>query len=522
MDRRLVGAEVYLNRVSSTSKEGVAVFPLVPVGNFTMRVNWMGKEVLKKWVWIGYHSTLNPSGVVPDEIPVTVDVGDLVVQASDADGIPIGAYFTVNGPGVENFEKYQNDGLLVIHQLPIVEYQVSAKNYSIIVDREVSVTASLKPSKGEASLIKLPIHNVDLRILTIDKKPITGAVLKIGRLVTTTGPDGEAALGVIPSGRYDLTITLDGEKIFADSIIIEKSVITELVTKACSLRIAVRDIDGEPKSVYWSLVGPRKEYGGYGDTIETPPLPDEYYKLSIRLSQEAPAIVEKNIKPSEMINGVILVPVSRMRIAAKWSFGEPLLDGYIVIRSETYNLTRTLTIVAQVTETSEKLPLAEYVIKIYLPSGQEIASEKREFNGDLIELTVPSRTILVTVRDVFGQAIAGASIEAYYNNYFVEKEVSSQDGSAVIRRVPLYLAGQILVSASLHEIRTEKYVPIDQAQTTLTLDAVKIGVALIPLIEFTRDIIIIAALIMIYPSILIIKGLVRRKEKESQESSQAK
>jgi len=518
LGRRLEGAQVHINHVGSTSKDGVAVFPLVPAGNYTVKVDWMGERVLEKWVWIGYHSTLNPSGVVPDELTLTAKVGDLIVQASDAEGIPIGAHFTINGPGIKNFEKYQNDGLLVIHQLPMVEYQVSAKNYSKIVDREVSATAPIKPSAGEVSVIRLPIHKVDLRVLTIDKRPIAGAAVNIGNLATTTGPSGEANLGAIPAGKYDLAITLEEIKIFEDSIIIEKSGIIEIVGKACSLRIDFRDVDGEPQPVYWVLAGPRKEYRGYGDTLKTPPIPDEYYKLSIMLWQDAPAIIERDLKPSEMIDGELLIPVSRMRISAKWSFGEPILEGYVEIRSEAYNLTRRLMMTAQVAETSEKLPLTEYVVKLYLPSGLMLASEKREFNGGVIELTVPSRTIIVSVKDFFGQAIPGASVEAYYSNYFIDKQASGPDGSAVIRRIPLYLAGQLRISASIHEMRAEKYLPIDQSQTTLTIDAVKIGAALIQLTEFIRYIIIISALLLIYPSILIAKKLMRRKEKRSQTS----
>jgi hypothetical protein len=136
----------------------------------------------------------------------------------------------------------------------------------------------------------------------------------------------------------------------------------------------------------------------------------------------------------------------------------------------------------------------------------------------VIELTVPSRTITVSVRDFFGQAIPGASVEAYYGNYFIDKQASGPEGSAVIRRVPLYLAGQIRISASIHELRTEGYVPIEQSQTTLTIEAVKIGAALIPLSEFIRYIIIIMALLMIYPSIMIAKKLMKRKEKGSQTS----
>ena len=518
LGRRLDGALVHLNQVGSTSKDGAAVFPLVPTGNYTVRVDWMGERVLERWIWVGYHSTLNPTGVVPDEITLAAMVGDLVVQASDAEGIPIGAHFTVNGPGIKDFEKYQSDGLLVLHQLPVVEYQVFVKNYSKIVDREVSATASLKPGTGEVSLVKLPIHKVDLKVLTIDKKPITGAAVKIGNLATTTGPSGEANLGAIPAGKYNLAITLGEEKIFEDSIIIEKSGIIEIFSKACSLRIVFRDIGGEPQPVYWVLAGPRREYRGYGDTMETPPIPDEHYKLSITLWQDAPAILEKDLKPSEMIDGELLIPVSRMRISAKWSFGEPILEGYVEIRSEAYNLTRRLVMTTQVAETSEKLPLSEYLIKLYLPSGLMLASEKREFNGGVIELTVPSRTITVSVRDFFGQAIPGASVEAYYGNYFIDKQASGPEGSAVIRRVPLYLAGQIRISASIHELRTERYVPIEQSQTTLTIEAVKIGAALIPLSEFIRYIIIIMALLMIYPSIMIAKKLMKRKEKGSQTS----
>ncbi|MEM3395229.1 MAG: hypothetical protein QXT12_04375 [Nitrososphaerota archaeon] len=512
LGRQLNGAQVFLNNITKTSKDGVAVFNLVPAGNFTLNVKWMNEDVLKQWIWIGYHSTLNPSGAVPEYITLTTNVGDLIVQVSDAEGNPIGAYFSVSGPGVEINEKHERDGLLILHQLPLSEYQILVKNYSEVVDRIVSASVLHRPGKGEVSILKLPIYKVTLNVLTIDGKPLPGAAVRIGKIITQTGGNGEASLGTLPSDIYKVSITLNGITIFDEPINIEKSGKIELVAKACSIRILLKDSNGEPQAVYWHLTGPEGKYRGYGEIIDSPPIPDEPHKLTIMLWQYAPAIVEEHFRPSEMISGEILLPVSRMRIETKWGDGKPVTSGKIVIASEKYNLSRTLSIHSQVIETSEKLPFTEYVIKVYLPSGQEVLSEKREFRGGPIELIIPTRSISISVRDVFGQVIQNATVEAYYSNYFIGREITNQDGVAIISRIPAYLAGQILISVSYRDVKTEKYLPITQAETAISLDAVKIGIAVIPLGEFIKYITIGIVLIIAFPVILLINKLLRRKE----------
>lgn len=514
LGRQLNGAQLFLNNVATTSKDGVAVFNLVPTGNFTINVKWMGRDVLNKWIWIGYHSTLNPSGAVPDFIPITTDVGDLIVQVSDAEGNPIGAYFSVTGPGVEIHEKHERDGLLVIHQLPLDNFQVTTKNYSKIVDRVVSTSISLRPGKGEPTILKLPIYKVTLIVFTLDGKPLPNAEVRIGKIITQTERNGEASLGALPANIYKVSIILNGITIFDETINIEKSGKIELVAKACSISILLKDINGEPQAAYWHLSGPEGEYRGYGEIIEFPPVPEEPHKLTIMLREDAPAIVETHFMPSDMISGEIVLPVSRMIIETKWGDGEPVTSGRIVITSEKYNISRTLNIQSQIVETYEKLPFTEYLVRVYLPSGQEVLSEKREFKGDPIQLIIPIRQISILVKDVFGQSISNATVEAYYSNYFIGREITNQDGIAIIRRIPAYLAGQIFISVSYREVKSEKYLPITQAETTISLDAVKIGIALIPIIEFIKYIVILIALITAFPIILLLKRLLL-KEKQT-------
>ncbi len=516
LGRQLVGAEVYLDGIKKLSKDGLTIFPLVPAGNHTLRVNWMGIDVLYKWIWIGYHATLNPSGVVPDLISVATNVGDLVIQVMDAEGLAIDAYISVNGPGVRISDRYVSNGLLILQQLPITNYQVNVRYYSEPTESEVVMSLSIIPSKGETSFIKLPVHKVAIIVYSLDKKPIADALVEIGKLKTMTGINGESNIGALPEGIYTIKISMKGLEIFDESIIIKRSGKIEIITKTSSVRILLKDIEGELQDAYWYLTGPEGVYSGYGSIIELPPVPDEVHGLIITLWPNGSTIIERQFQPSELMNGEVVLPVSKMKIVAKWEDGVPLTEGKIIINSEKYNLSRTLRLMQGSVETSDKLPLTDYKISLYLSSGPQILTEEKEFNGDMIELIVPARSIVVFVNDIFGQDVPEAIIEAYYGSIFIEREITTHDGSAILRRVPTYFLGPILVRATYREMKTEQYISANQNQASLTLNAVKVGIAVIPLDEFVRYIFIIIILISIYPLLLLSKKLsTKKKEKKA-------
>jgi len=169
-DRAVDNATILLDGVPERSAGERAVFQLVPEGNHSLEIWFKGVKLYDGWAWAGYHPTYHfrsPS----TGARIKLEISDLLVQAVDGAGRPVGAAFSVEGPTPETTirELYSAGGLLNLSQLPMAEYRVRAVNYSKPFSRQVEASGAFKP--GQPGRIALPIYEVRLRVLDARGRP---------------------------------------------------------------------------------------------------------------------------------------------------------------------------------------------------------------------------------------------------------------------------------------------------------------------------------------------------------------
>ena len=438
LDRRgrpLTGAKVMLDGFERVAENGTAIYELVPQGNHAAQVYWMGLKLYDGWLWAGYHPTYHPSKPATEHL-LRLPVDDLVVQAVDTGGNPVGASFNVTGLGgrlrLKNL--YSRNGSLVVSQLPIADYQVEALNCSKTFDRCVRSSSTLRP--GEPSKIVLPIHSVRLRILDAEGRPLPGLNLSLAGIKTRTDDGGYVVYAGVPEGSYRIQGSWLGVKVLDRTISVSSPVEMSLKADVYDVRLKIVRADGKPFRASYELTSPVGRFRSEAaDAVEVSKIPEGSCTLKISLGDRI--LVELSAKASELSKlGSVKVPVGDLRVTVKVG-GRPLEDAKIqLIDLETYKVHEA---VAKNGRYSFKdLIYGKYLLRVFYPWTRiPVYNRTLDFEGEAVEVELEEAGIGVRVLDFFGRPVQGAEVTVSYFNAPLAKEFTDSSGMAMFKLVKL-------------------------------------------------------------------------------------
>lgn len=324
--RRVDGAIIILDGVEKRGSRGEAVFQLVPEGNHSLEIWFKGVNLYDGWVWAGYHPTYYP-GSPSTRAMIKLNISDLLVQAVDDAGRPVGAVFSVEGPTAETTipELYSPSGLLNLSQLPVAEYRVKALNYSKPFSKQIEGSGVFKP--GRLNRLILPIYQVKLRILDAEGSPVEGALVTLASSTRKSGGDGLAVFEQVPRGSYNLTVRWLNVTVYSGGLSVDSAKELDVKADIYDINIEMRDLDGCQRRMHYILSDPagrtfEKEYSAY---ISAERVPGGRCFLKILHPSKGWVILRGSYNCSELASKKELrLPLGRMKVKILSSDGKPL------------------------------------------------------------------------------------------------------------------------------------------------------------------------------------------------------
>ena len=296
------------------------------------------------WVWAGYHPTYyfrEPS----TGAKIRLDISDLLVQAVDGAGRPVGAAFSVEGPTPETtiHELYSASGLLNLSQLPMAEYRVRAVNHSEPFSRRVEASGAFRP--GQLNRIALPIYQVRLRILDARGSPVEGALVSLAPLTAKSGGDGLAVFEQVPRGSYNLTVRWLNVTVYSTSLSVDSAEELDVRARIYDIGIRITDVEGRQKKIHYILSDPagRVFEEKYSDYIGVRGVPGGQCLLEVLDPSRGWIILKGSYDCSGLASeSELRLPIGRMRLRMLTSDGRPLAFAKVKISFPEWNRTEVL------------------------------------------------------------------------------------------------------------------------------------------------------------------------------------
>ena len=439
--RLLDGAIVSLDGVNETAVNGRARFMLVGQENHTIQVYWRGFKVYDGWVWVGYHPTIYPWMTRPAvEHNITVSVGDLLVQAVDSGGRPVGAFFNVSGP--LSFEKiYSRSGLLNITMLPIQEYYVKALNISDIFNSRAGAVGVFKP--GILEKLTLPIHSVTIKVLTDSGRPVEDANVSLGKALAETDDRGLALFSGVPEGNYTLTVEWLGVEVYRGSLKVHGSIEETVKARIYDIGLTILDSSGERVKASYEFIDPAgRTFSSLNvDAISLKDIPDGSSRL--RITYEGRTLYDKEVPVSELSKtGEVKLPIADIKVMVKWVDGKPLEKARIdILDSKSGSKYRVFTDGSGATLVKDR-PFSEYKILVYYPySDLLVASRELYFTGQETVFTLEKTDVKIRVLDSLGNPVSSATVSLSYIGVPIARQATDHDGYAYFKgilKLPVY------------------------------------------------------------------------------------
>lgn len=446
-ERPLDGARVFLDGVELIAENGSALYELVPNGNHSLQAYWMGVKLLDEWVWVGYHPTISPEIKKP-RFDLILPVDDLVVQAVDSGGAPVGANFTVADPWgiLPELEAYSRSGILNITQLVVGDYRVRAWNCSQVFKTCAEASGVFRP--GSPSKIELPLHSAALRILSRSGVELENASVIFGGVEARAGPDGAISFPGIPEGEYPVKVLWRGVEVYDGRIRVSGSGSWEVVAEVYDLRLELETADGRPLSAWWIFVDSSgHEYVAErpSDTISLKLLPAGPCNLTI--------VDERNFTLASLLTRVeelaeletLKLPVKDLEIRVSWSDGRPLSGARVVLEG-LKGLGGEERTDGRGVASFRLMPYANYSVGIYYPGTSLLLVQRNvTFEGEPVEVVVGRAQIMVKVVDKLGNPLPGASLKLHVSGVVFGELGSGSDGIAIFSDLPYLNAYQLEV-----------------------------------------------------------------------------
>ena len=185
-----------------TDGGGIAIIPGVPEGSYPLEVSWRGVPV--------YSEVLRVSSVV--ERRVTVNVYHASIRLLTDDGRPYTAYWSITDASGAIHGAERASDLIVVDDLP------PGPCWIVVTSPDHRITFKFgyqAQQLANMSILKLPIGNVEIRVLLGDGRPLPRVKVQISKEGETVWEGevdqaGRAEAHELPYGRYMVTVLHPG------------------------------------------------------------------------------------------------------------------------------------------------------------------------------------------------------------------------------------------------------------------------------------------------------------------------
>ena len=436
-------ARIVFDGIERLATKGLARYMLVPEGNHSIEVYWKKIKVFDGWVWVGYHPTIYPWMTRPAiEHTLMLPVGDLVVQAVDSGGNPVGANFTVIGlnPETSIGNVYSRNGFLNISQVPVGEYVVRAVNTSKVFNQIVEKQSIYVPGARVVNYIELPIHSIELKIVSMDDKPLSYAGIVFGPLRLKLDEEGRIKVVGIPIGSYRLTIFWRNEVVYDSDLVISSSNSSMLNVDVYDIHLRFVDNRGRRLLCNYSFTAPgaiRIESTRIEDGLSVDMVPEGVSKLTI-WNIEGKLLYNKSMKVSDFWKyREIRLPIDDLVVNVTWSSGEPLGKSEVKIKDLIYGSEYSKFTNGSGLAVFERMVFSNYSIRVNYPETPlALKMYNRIFDGKMIDIVVEKAWLGVRVVYSDGNPIEHAEVTVFYGMVSFGKAYTDRNGYAFFKALP--------------------------------------------------------------------------------------
>ena len=437
------GARVIFDGVETITVNGSTRYMLVPEGNHSIQVYWKKTKVFDGWVWVGYHPTIYPWITRPAvEHLLNLPIGDIVVQAVDSGGYPVGANFTVIGlnPETSIGNIYSRSGMINLSQVPVGEYIVRAVNVSRVFNQIVEEQEVFAPGPGILSYIELPIHSVELKVVSMDDKPLLEADMIFGPLSLKLDNDGIARIIGIPKGSYKLDIYWRGEKVYSSDLEISSTTSSKINAEVYDIHLRFIDNRGRRILCNYSFTAPGRikiDSTTIEDELSVEMVPEGVSRLIIK-NLEGKLLYNSSVKISDFWKlHEIRLPVDDLVVNVTWSSGEPLAKSEVKIRDLNYGLEYSKFTNTSGVAVFEKMVFSNYSIRVNYPDTPlTLKIFNKFFNGEIIQVQVEKAWLTVRAVDSDGNPIRNAEATIFYGMVSLGRAYTDHNGYAFFNLLP--------------------------------------------------------------------------------------
>jgi len=446
--RPLDGAEVLLDGVKRVAEKGLARYPLVPNGNHTLQACWMSLKLLDEWIWVGYHPTLFPEIKKP-KYEITLQVGDLVVQAVDSGGSPIGANFTVIDLSgrLPSVTRYSRSGFLNISRIPLSRYLVKALNCSKAFG--TCVEASGEYSLGGVSELRLPVHLISFKVYSMSGLELANATISFGPVSAKTDESGSASFPGVPEGEYLVKVFWKDIEVYRDRLKVTGSVVKKIHGKVYDVMLKIRTADGDPFAAKWVLVDP-------SGRMHAPEAPTDIISLSLipagscelRIFDESNVtVLSKTFEVEELAElEALTLPIKNLVVKAIWEDGSPISGAKISLSEIGGNKSYESVTSSSGEARFDRIPYSRYSLTVYYPrTSLAIIKENVTFSGDPIEVEAKQAQVQVKVVDWLDNPLRDALVRLHVSGIVLGELRTRVDGVASFSKLPNLPAYQLEV-----------------------------------------------------------------------------
>jgi len=441
-ERPINGATIILDGVEKEASQGEAVFQLVPEGNHSIEAYHRGVKIHEGWIWVGYHPTISPAKPITSKI-LKLQVADLLVQAMDAGGNPVGAEFKVEGPTPETSleNTYSRTGFLNLSQVPVIEYRVEAANESKAFDNVARAEGYFKPGRLES--LKLPIYSVKLHAVSNSGNPIQGVSIRLESTSSKTDEEGVATFAGIPAGAYRITAKWLGLKVYEGKIDVKGNVEQELKLQIYDINLKPVTADGKPIKITYHLRDPagREFEGRYVDEISAEQVPNGVCHLAIYLGEDL--IEEGNYEAKELAEqGELKLPIAELKISVRWRDGRGLEHARVKVIDPEGRKSEAVTDSKGAASLGIK-GFGNYKLLVYYPSSDMIIINKdMSWRGEAVSIELEKAMVTVKVLDASGKPVEGAQVTVSHMGVPLGYGKTGGDGTVVLEvlKLPIYEA----------------------------------------------------------------------------------
>jgi len=437
------GARVIFDGVETITVNGLTRYMLVPEGNHSVQVYWKKIKVFDGWVWIGYHPTIYPWMTRPAvEHILSLPVGDLVVQAVDSGGNPVGANFTVIGlnPETSIGNIYSRNGMINLSQVPIGEYIVRAVNISRVFNQVVEKQDIYIPGSGAVSYIELPIHSIELKIVSMDGKPLSEADIVFGPLSLRLDEDGIVRIIGIPKGVYKLDVYWRSEAVYSSDLEVSSTTSSRVNVGVYDIHLRFIDNRGRRLLCNYSFTAPGRikiDSTKIVDELSVEMVPEGVSRLVVR-NLEGKLLYNSSMRVSDLWKlREIRLPVDDLVVNVTWSSGEPLARSEVKIKDLNYGFEYSKLTNTNGVAVFEKMVFSNYSIRVNYPdTSLALKIFNKFFDGEVIQVQVEKAWLGVRAVNSDGSPVKNAEVTIFYGMVSLGRAYTDQNGYAFFKLLP--------------------------------------------------------------------------------------